>query len=120
MSDVDNIYDVLKIGVSRPLDELNNRIEERFIGWLDDGLVDEVSGLRAQGLSWKRIESFGLEYRQVALYLQDKIGEKEMIDRSVSEIKKYAKRQMTWFKRDSEIRWVKDYAEALDLAHKFL
>jgi len=47
----------------------------------------------------------GLEYRFMALYLQNKINKKEMLEKLNSEIHKYAKRQKTWFKRDKEITW---------------
>ena len=59
-----------------------------------------------KGLSWKRLESLGLEYRYVALFLQKKITKKEMFEQLQSEIWHYAKRQMTWFQRDKSIVWM--------------
>jgi tRNA dimethylallyltransferase len=53
------------------------------------------------------MEEMGLEYRYVALYLQKKISKEEMLRKLNSEIYRYAKRQMTWFKRDKKIRWYK-------------
>jgi tRNA dimethylallyltransferase len=51
------------------------------------------------------MEELGLEYKYMALHLQDKISRKEMLEKLNSEIYKYAKRQMTWFKRDKKIKW---------------
>ena len=68
-------------------------------------MLKEIEGLHKKGLSWKRMEELGLEYRYVALYLQKKISKEEIIQKLNSEIYKYAKRQMTWFKRDEEIKW---------------
>ncbi len=105
-------YGVVKIGLLVPKEELKEKIRKRFMEWLEQGFLDETRNLRkpfsagGQGLSWKRIESFGLNYRVAAEYLQGKISKEEMIEKSVSEIYKYAKRQMTWFKRDKEIEWM--------------
>jgi len=56
---------------------------------------------------WKRLEDLGLEYRYIALFLQSKISNEEMLAVLESESKKFAKRQMTWLKRDKSIHWFK-------------
>ena len=68
-------------------------------------MIEEVKKLHRKGLSWKRMEELGLEYRYLAFYLQKKITKEEMLKKLNSEIYHYAKRQMTWFKRDKEIKW---------------
>lgn len=83
-------------------------------------MISEVKKLRKNGLSWKRLEEFGLEYRFVAQYLQNKIAYQEMIGRIQIESEHYAKRQMTWFKRDKRIIWIKNYKEAEKLTKNFL
>jgi len=93
------------IGIKKEKRELKKRIKERFLKWLKKGLIKEVINLRDSGISFKRIEDFGIHYRVIAKYLQYKIGEKEMIENSIKEIQDYAKRQMTWFKRDNRISW---------------
>ena len=113
-------YPVLMIGVKRPKKELKQRIKERFFEWLKRGIILEVIKLRKMGVSFKRIEEFGMHYREIAKYLQNKIDEKEMIENSIKEIQNYAKRQMTWFKRDSRIRWLRNYKEAEKLVREFL
>jgi len=113
-------YPVLMIGIKRDKKELQNLIKKRFFKWLRQGLIKEVVNLKKSGLSWKRIEDFGIHYRVIAQYLQNKIGDKEMIENSIREIQNYAKRQMTWFKRDKRIHWVKNYHEVEKLIKNFL
>jgi tRNA dimethylallyltransferase len=113
-------YPVLMIGIKRDKKELQNLIKKRFFKWLRQGLIKEVVNLKKSGLSWKRIEDFGIHYRVIAQYLQNKIGDKEMIENSIREIQNYAKRQMTWFKRDKRIHWVKNYQEVEKLIKNFL
>ena len=71
------------------------RLEKR----IEQGMVTEVERLRAEGISWKRLESFGLEYKYIALLLQEKITLEEMKERLEFEIRHYAKRQLTWLRR---------------------
>jgi len=112
---------VLEIGVRKSHDELKKNINERLLERLKGGtMVSEVKKLRKSGLSWKRLEEFGLEYRLVAQYLQNKITYQEMADGIQKESEHYAKRQMTWFKRDKRIKWIKNYREAENLVKKFL
>ena len=56
-------------------------------------------------LSKKRAHELGLEYRYASLYLQKKLSKKEFIEQLYTAIRQYAKRQMTWFKRNKEIKW---------------
>ena len=71
-----------------------------------DGLVNEVKRLKKSGLSDKRIMNLGFEYLYPLLFIQKKISEKEMIEETILGNTQYAKRQMTWFKRDPEIQWI--------------
>lgn len=113
-------YNVLFLGVKRSDKELKQLIEKRLLERLKHGMIKEVEKLKKSGLSWKRLESFGLEYRYISLYLQKKIDYDEMVLRLQKEIEHYAKRQMTWFKRNKRIKWVKDYKKAEKLVKKAL
>jgi len=113
-------YPVLMIGIKRKKEELKNLIRKRFFKWLKQGLIKEVVNLKKLGLSWKRIEDFGIHYRVIAQYLQNKLGDEEMIENSIKEIQNYAKRQMTWFKRDKRIKWIKNYNQAIKLIKNFI
>lgn len=99
-------YDILQVGIKLPDEILKKNIEKRIRKMLKDGLVAETKKLKTSGLSWKRIYEFGFEYKYPALFLQNKIGKKEMLDRMLIENWQYAKRQMTWFKRDKRISWI--------------
>jgi len=113
-------FDFLILGLKRNFNDLKKRIEKRLKMRLKQGMIAEVKKLKKSGLSWKRLEEFGLEYRYIALYLQKKLSYQEMISKLQKEIERYAKRQMTWFKRDKRIKWIKNYKEAERLVKKFL
>ncbi|MBI3638545.1 tRNA (adenosine(37)-N6)-dimethylallyltransferase MiaA [Candidatus Wolfebacteria bacterium] len=98
---------ILKIGVKKPPEELKKMIYKRLIKRLNIGMIKEVKNLHEkQKISWKRLDDLGLEYRYVSRYLHGLIIKKEMIDSIQKESEKYAKRQMTWFKRDKNIIWI--------------
>jgi tRNA dimethylallyltransferase len=113
-------FDVLMIGIKKDRSELRKRIAKRLEKRLRQGMVREVEGLRKSGVSWKRLEEFGLEYKFVAFYLQGKIEYGEMVDKLQKAIENYAKKQMTWFKRNKKILWLEDKNEAEKLLKKFL
>lgn len=98
-------YGVLKIGLTLTPIELKKRIHTRLIARLEKGMIAEAKKLHKKGLSWKRMEELGLEYRYLARFLQTKITRDEMQKRLETEIWRYSKRQITWFKRDKEIKW---------------
>ncbi len=83
-------------------------------------MIAEVKRLRRAGLSWKRLDEFGLEYRYITRYLQSKMDYDEMVERLQKESEHFAKRQMTWFKRDKRIKWVEKYGEAEKLIKGFI
>jgi tRNA dimethylallyltransferase len=112
-------YSVLMLGIKRNKKDLEEKIRKRFFGWLKRGLILEVIKLRKMGVSFKRIEEFGMHYREIARYLQNKIDEKEMVEKSIKEIQNYAKRQMTWWKSDKRVVWIKNYKEAEKLIKNF-
>lgn len=112
--------DILILGIKKDQKELKKLIEKRLLKRLKQGMLAEVKKLHKQGVSWKRLEEFGLEYRYLALYLQNKLSKQEMIEKLQKEIEHYAKRQMTWFKRDSRIKWIKTYDKAKILVKDFL
>ncbi len=113
-------FDVLILGIKKEKTELRQRIAKRLEKRLKQGMVKEVKQLRKSGLSWNRLEEFGLEYKFIAYYLQNKIDYKEMVDCIQKTSKNLAKRQMTWFKRDKRICWVKNKGEAEKLLKKLL
>ena len=116
----DSLYDVLKIGVWRKPEELKKRIEKRLLKRLDEGMIEEIKNLHQKGISYQKLYNFGLEYRYVSLYLQNKITYEKMIEELKSKIWQYARRQKTWFKKDKEIHWISTINEAKKLVKDFL
>lgn len=87
------------IGIRWDRDTLRKRITRRLEERLDQGMVDEVRRLNAAGLTFERMEAFGLEYRYVGRYLRGTMTYEEMVRELNTRIHQYAKRQMTWFRR---------------------
>lgn len=88
---------VLMIGIKKDKEELKILIKKRLKKRLKEGMVNEVKKLKNSGISWQRLEEFGLEYKWVAKFLQNKITYQEMVNSLERDIEKYARRQMTWF-----------------------
>lgn len=110
---------ILWIGIARKPDELKQLIEKRLHARIKAGMLKEMKRLHAEGVSWKRMEDMGLEYRFSSRYLMGKITKQEFVDQLSHAIEQFAKRQMTWFKRNREIHWVKNEREAFALIKKF-
>ncbi|MBX4200726.1 tRNA (adenosine(37)-N6)-dimethylallyltransferase MiaA [Candidatus Parcubacteria bacterium] len=112
-------FEVLQLGIKKSPEELKRLIKKRLDKRMK-GMIAEVKKLQRSGLSWKRLEELGLEYRFTAKYLQGKISQSEMIASIQKESEHFAKRQMTWFKREKRIRWIKNQKEAEALIKKFI
>lgn len=100
------IYKTLFLGINPPDSILFTRIEKRLRKRLRAGMTQEVKTLHDTGVSWDRLERLGLEYRYVSRYLRGMLTKKELHNELYAEIKKYAKRQRTWFKRNTKIHWM--------------
>ncbi len=112
-------FDTLFLGIKRKPKELKELIEKRLVKRLKSGMLKEAKRLR-KTISFKKMESFGLEYRYMALYLQNKISYDEFFEQLLKESYQYAKRQMVWFKKNSEIKWIKDYKQASRIVDNFI
>ncbi len=104
-----NKYEPKFIGISIESDKLKINIHKRLLARMKAGMVEEVQNLHKNVLSWKRMEVLGLEYRYIARFLQGKLSENEMLKQLETAINQYAKRQMTWFKRDKRVEWLNLY-----------
>jgi len=112
-------YNVLKIGVKWNKKELRKRIHDRLLARMKQRMVKEVEKLHKQGVSWQKLDDFGLEYRFIARYLKGDLIKEEMLIQLETAIWHYAKRQITWFKRDKEIHWLNDYKRVEKLVKKW-
>lgn len=118
-------YRVLKLGVSWDRETLKKRIDERLERRMNEGMVDEVRTLIKNGASHEFLMKLGLEYRFLTRYLDGEFAsEQEMTEALSAAIKKFAKRQMTWFRRDPDIHWLDmtgdAYGQACALIEEFL
>lgn len=118
-------YRTLMLGLTWPKPVLDERIAVRLRARMDAGLVAEVEGLQAQGVEAEFLESLGLEYRFTIRYLRGEYAsEDELFEHANRAVCRFARRQLSWFRRDHDIVWLDsdgDYAEqAAALVERFL
>lgn len=111
---------VLLLGIYKKPQELRSLINKRVDKRLKQGMVVEVKKLQRQGLSFKKLEQFGLEYRYISRYLQGKINYREMVNQLKNAVWRFSRRQITWFKRDKRIRWISNKKQAEKQIQNFL
>ena len=85
---------------------LYERIEKRIDIMLEKGLIDEVQGLRGEGLNRSFISMQGLGYKEILAYLEGEITLDEAIYILKRDTRHFAKRQITWFKREKDVHWL--------------
>ena len=98
-------YEILQIGLDSKDADLKTKIKKRIDSRMKKGMLKESVNLNKNGLSFKRMESLGLEYRLLSELIQNKIDKNEFKLKLENEIWQYVKRQRTWFKRDKKIKW---------------
>ncbi len=113
------IFDVLEIGISVPKEKLQKRINQRVDEMIEKGLVKEVKSLiKKYGPDQQAFDAIG--YREIIEYLNNKTTLEQATKIMKTNTSHYAKRQMTWFKRDKRIYWIKNRKEAEHHIDKFL
>lgn len=115
-----NAYRLAAVGLFTERRELYRRIEERVDKMIKDGLVEEVAGLYRRGYDLPLNSMQALGYRQVLHYLKGYTTLPETVAAIKKETRRYAKRQMTWFRKDDRIKWfnVAEYKETGYLVEK--
>ncbi len=118
-------YDCLILGLTWEREILRDRIYKRLIERLEkEGMVEEVEILNREGVNWKRLRSFGLEYKFISMYLQDEIDYDEMVEKLNNAIGKFAKQQISWFRRwqkqGVEINWIENLDESKQIIANFI
>ena len=118
----DSPYDWLVVGITMDKLRLYKNIHDRLHSRLKEGMLTEAEKLHTAGLTYERMHDLGLEYRYMAMHLQQQMLYADMAHKLEIKIRQYAKRQMTWLKRDKEIEWFEqgDTAGVLERAEKFL
>jgi tRNA dimethylallyltransferase len=97
----------IQVGVEIDRPALNDRIRRRVDHMFEAGLVDEVERLLAEGLADGRTASRAIGYREVATYLSGELSLEEARERTFVATRRFARRQESWFRRDSRITWVR-------------
>ncbi len=108
--DIKDWQPVLEIGINGPRDDLRERLATRVARMWQQGLVAEVRALEAQGIRNGKTSSRAIGYAQALAQIDGEMTEAEAIADTVRLTQKYARRQMSWFRRDKRIQWL-DYQD---------
>lgn len=122
--DIAQVYNVLRITLDLPDGILKEKIHARILKRMKVGMMKEFENLHKNGLSYKKMEGFGLEYKYGARYFKGEINKEEFIEKLNKDTWHYAKRQRTWFKRNPgiylDLRDKKAKQKILEQIKKFL
>lgn len=116
-------YDYVIFGLNMDRQKLYERINKRVDIMLENGLVDEVKKIQKLGYENAFTSSKAIGYKEIFAWLNGKCTYKEAIDKLKMESRRYAKRQITWFKRIENIHWLdmeKDFDYVLDTVVKII
>lgn len=105
------LFDVCQIGLKLPKEILNKKIDQRVEKMIQAGLIDENKKL-AQEYSFDLPAMSGIGYQEIAQYLQNKINLQQVKELIKQHTHQYARRQLTWFKRDQRIIWISKLPQA--------
>jgi tRNA dimethylallyltransferase len=114
------LFDLLQIGVEAPRAVLHERIHERVDGMVKRGLVKEVELLVKQRYGWHLPCMSGVGYQQFKGYFDGTYSLDRAIEILKRDTRRYARRQLTWFRRDKRIEWCTSYDDAFERAKIFL
>lgn len=115
----ESLFDFLEIGILMPKEKLRKRINQRVDQMMQDGLLKEVKKLvKKYGSDLKSLDAIG--YREIIDYLNKKISLEEASDLIKKNTRRYAKRQMTWFKKDKRIHWISKPKDAFKSVKDFV
>lgn len=93
------IYSAKVVGLNPAVELRRSRISKRLFQRLEEGMIDEVKSLLANGTPYEDLEYYGLEYKYISLYLKGDLSYDEFVTKLETEIHRYAKRQMTYFRK---------------------
>ena len=95
-------FRVIKVGLMRPREELYERINQRVLNMMDEGLLEEVHSVE----KWRNENALNtVGYKELLQYLDGTVTLEEAVRQIQSNTRRYMRKQETWFKRDKEIRW---------------
>ena len=114
------LFDALQIGIETPRDVLYDRIERRIDRMMERGLLRELEGLVRQKYDWALPSMSGIGYKEFRPYLEGKSTLETCVEVFKRDTRHFARRQLTWFRRDKTIQWCSTYKEAEKLVEEFL
>jgi len=114
----EQLFNVLQIGIKIPFEKLEWKIGQRTDQMIENGLIKETENLIKKYSFSPLLNTIG--YQEIVSYLQNKISLNQAISLIKKNTRRYARRQMTWFKRDKRIHWIKNQKEAERLLKNFL
>jgi tRNA dimethylallyltransferase len=103
----DRYFVSLKFGLMTDRDQLYQRIDQRVVSMVEQGFVEEVKNLLDRGYSHELNSMQAIGYKQMVEHLFDKHSLDETVSRIQQQTRRYAKRQLTWFRADHEILWIR-------------
>ena len=108
-------YNPIMVCLNMDREKLYKRINDRVDLMIELGLVDEVRNILNMGYNKDLVSMQGIGYKEIIMYLENKISLDDSINKIKQGSRNYAKRQLTWFKRDNRIRWIDiDNFESID------
>lgn len=113
------LFNVCQLGIKMEKDNLYDRINRRCEQMIETGLVQEAKKL-SQKYSWDLPSMSGIGYRQMRDYIEGKMSLDEALNWLKQDTRHYAKRQMTWFRKDDRIHWVENEKQAEKSITEFL
>jgi tRNA dimethylallyltransferase len=99
---------VVQVGLDVELDVLDERIERRFRAWMDEGLLEEVARLRERPGGLSRTARQAVGYRQLLSHLEDGASLEACVTDAITQSRRLARRQRSWFRRDPRVEWTSD------------
>jgi tRNA dimethylallyltransferase len=116
-------YDVFTIGLRVDKEVLRERYRARGESWLTAGFLEEITTVLASGITRKRLQEIGFEYTLGVALLEGVIDKEAFLQQFVEKNWQYAKRQLTWLKRDPDITWLEyptDTSKVVNMVEEFL
>ena len=110
----ESLYDPVIIGLQLPRDELYTRINQRVLSMFKSGWIEEVKKLRLMGYSPELQSMQSLGYKSINQFLDGSCSEKDMVELTQRDTRRYAKRQMTWFQADKRVQWLSVHGKKLE------
>ncbi len=114
------IVEPFLIGIKHDRDVLRERFNQAVEHYIEAGWIDEIRRVKKEGVAWDAPAMTSIGYRELGEYVRGETSLEEAIQKTKEATWQYARRQMTWFKRDKRIHWVKDETEAEALVETWL